>query len=79
MHLSTSLLALTLIALVSATLRLYNTFQISSRVGGQAQQEAIAAFPGALDSLTGTALSDVNVCVVLNLLATYHEIKSIPD
>jgi hypothetical protein len=62
MHLQTSLLALSITAIASATPRQYSSFQISSGVGGQAQQEAIAAFPGALDSVTGTALSDVDVC-----------------
>lgn len=56
-----SLFSLIFITSVSATARQYNTYQISNGVGGQAQAEAIAAFPGALSSLTGTSLSDVNV------------------
>jgi len=60
-----SLLALAVASFVSATPRQYNDFQISTGVGGNASAEAISEFPGALDSLTGTAESDVNVRLVL--------------
>lgn len=58
-----SLLTLALVAAVSATPRQYDDFSISAGVGGNASAEAISEFPGALDSLTGTAQSDVNVSV----------------
>ena len=61
MRLNTSLIVLAFVTYVSATARQFDDFQISDGVGGDAEAESIAAFPGALDSLTGTALSDVNV------------------
>lgn len=60
------LVFLGLLSGISCTPRQYNAYQISGGLGGQASAESIAAFPGALNSLSGTALSDVNVTRILH-------------
>jgi hypothetical protein len=58
-----TLAVLALASTATATVRQYNTFQISGGVGGGALAQAEAAFPGALDSLDASEFQDVNVSI----------------